>query len=406
MNHKHFPPHVKLGIRITAGVACLGLVYLSGVYTGYQNRPAMSQVTDLVHKESPLTADTDFDAFWRAWQILDQKFPGSDKVSAKNRMYGAIKGLAGSFGDPYTTFFPPADNVGFETQIAGGFSGIGAEIGKKDGLLTVIAPLKGTPADRAGLKPGDKIIKIDKKITTDIDVDQAINLIRGEEGTTVSLTILRQGFAAPKVFDIKREQITLPTVKTESRADKKAFVIHLYNFSAQSTDLFKKGLDEYLASGYTNLLLDLRGNPGGYIDAADAIGSWFLPQGEVIVKEIGKTPADIVTHTSTGPTLFPKGHKLIILADKGSASASEILSGALSEQGIGKLVGTQTFGKGSVQEVIKLTPDTSLKVTVAKWYTPHGISISETGLTPSTVIEQPATATTDIQLEKALDLFK
>ena len=397
---------MKLGIRITAGVACLGLVYLSGVYTGYQNRPAMSQVTDLVHKESPLTADTDFDAFWRAWQILDQKFPGSDKVSAKNRMYGAIKGLAGSFGDPYTTFFPPADNVGFETQIAGGFSGIGAEIGKKDGLLTVIAPLKGTPADRAGLKPGDKIIKIDKKITTDIDVDQAINLIRGEEGTTVSLTILRQGFAAPKVFDIKREQITLPTVKTESRADKKAFVIHLYNFSAQSTDLFKKGLDEYLASGYTNLLLDLRGNPGGYIDAADAIGSWFLPQGEVIVKEIGKTPADIVTHTSTGPTLFPKGHKLIILADKGSASASEILSGALSEQGIGKLVGTQTFGKGSVQEVIKLTPDTSLKVTVAKWYTPHGISISETGLTPSTVIEQPATATTDIQLEKALDLFK
>lgn len=399
-------PHLKTGLRITAGVACFTLIFLSGVYTGYQNRPAVAQVSNLLNKDAEQTTDADFNTFWKAWQALDQKFPGAEKVSAQDRMYGAIKGLAGSFGDPYTTFFPPADNVGFETQIDGAFGGIGAEIGKKENNLIIIAPLKETPAEKIGLKSGDIIVKINDKITTDFTVDKAISMIRGEEGTSVSLTIFREGFTQPKVFTIERAKITLPTVKTEKLEDKKVFVIHLYNFSAQSVELFKKGLDEYLASGYTNLLLDLRGNPGGYIDAASAIASWFIPQGKVVVKEIGKTATDVSVHTSTGPVLFPSNHKLIILADKGSASASEILAGALSEQGIGTLVGTQTFGKGSVQQVIKLTPDTSLKVTIAKWYTPNGTSISETGLTPSKIIEQPLDAKTDVQLAKTLDLFK
>lgn len=406
MTSRNLPPHIKTGIRISAGIACLSIVFLSGVYVGFENRPALAAITDVVHKDSPLTASADFDTFWRAWKVLDEKFPAADKISAQNRMYGAIKGLAGSFGDPYTTFFPPSDNVAFETQIDGAFSGIGAEIGKKNDVLTVITPIKDTPAERAGLKAGDVIVKIDQKITADLDVDSAIALIRGKEGTVVNLTVVRQGLTAPKVISITRAHITLPTVKTEKRADKKTFIIHLYNFSAQSVELFKKGLDEYIASGYTNLLLDLRGNPGGYIDAANAIGSWFIPKGSVIVKEIGKDDQDVAVHKSTGPVLFPTTHTLIVLVDKGSASASEILAGALSEHGVGRLVGTKTFGKGSVQEVIKLTPDTSLKVTIAKWYTPHGVSISETGLTPGTIVEQPATATTDIQLEKALDLFQ
>ncbi len=164
-------------------------------------------------------------------------------------------------------------------------------------------------------------------------------------------------------------------------------------------------MNNYLASGDHKLLIDLRGNPGGYLDAAVQIGSEFIPAGKTIVKEIGKDPSDVTVHTSTGPVIFPSGDKLIILADQGSASAAEILAGALSQQGIGTLVGQQTFGKGSVQQVIPLTNDTSLKVTIAHWYTPDGTSISEKGLTPSIVIPFDSTAKTDTQLEKAVDLF-
>jgi carboxyl-terminal processing protease len=322
-------------------------------------------------------------------------------------MYGAIKGMVDSFNDPYTTFFPPAENTAFETAISGSFDGIGAEIGEKDGVLTVIAPLKGTPAERAGLKPGDKIMKIGDVVTTDLSVDKAIELIRGKAGTSVDLTILREDFTQPKVITVAREHISLSTVDTESRPDQKVFIIHLYNFSANSDRLFKSALQQYVASGYPNLIVDLRGNPGGYLDAAVQIGSWFIPEGKTIVKEIGKTPDEVTVHTSKGPVLFPSTSKLVILVNKGSASASEILAGALSEQGIGILAGEQTYGKGSVQEVVPITPDTSLKVTIAKWYTPNGVSISLKGLTPSVVLTPSADDTkgNDSELEAAVALF-
>jgi carboxyl-terminal processing protease len=367
----------------------------------------MQKITGLIHKEPVVDADAaDFTSFWNAWQILSEKFPGADTVSAQDRVYGAIKGLASSFGDPYTTFFPPKDNVAFQTEISGSFNGVGIEIGQKDGILTVIAPLKGTPADRAGIRAGDKIVKIGDKITSDMSIDSAIELIRGKEGTPIELTTLREGVSGPQVFTLTREHIALPTAETEKREKEKVFIIHLYNFSAESPDAFKNGLDEYLASGYHNLVIDLRDNPGGYLDAADKIGGWFIPEGKVIVKEIGKTPDDVTVHTSKGPVLFPKGDKLVVLANKGSASAAEILAGALSEQGIGTLAGEQTFGKGSVQEVVSLTPDTSLKVTVAKWYTPNGVSISEKGLAPQVEIKLPADAKSDVQLDEAVALFK
>ncbi len=255
-------------------------------------------------------------------------------------------------------------------------------IGEKDNILTVIAPLKGTPADKAGILSGDKILKIDGKDTSSLTVDQAVDLMRGKSGTSVTLSIGRVGTTTTiKDYTITRATIDLPTVDTEMRSGG-VFVIHLYSFSANSAELFKAALNKYLASGDHNLLIDLRGNPGGYLDAAVQIGSEFIPQGKVIVKEIGKTASDVSVHNSTGPKMFPDGDKLIILANQGSASAAEILSGALSEQGIGVLVGQQTFGKGSVQQVIPLTSDTAMKVTVAKWYTPNGVSISEKGLTP------------------------
>jgi carboxyl-terminal processing protease len=398
--------HIILGLKAMLGVFFTLGVFFGGVYIGYQNRPAMQKITSVIHKDVVPEANlADFNAFWKAWDLVNQKFPNADKTNPQDRVYGAIKGMLASFGDPYTTFFPPAENKVFETEIAGSFSGVGIEIGQKEGILTVIAPLKDTPAYRAGIKSGDKIVKIGDKITNDMTIEKAIELIRGKEGTNVDLTIFRDGFTQPKTFAITRAQITLPTVDTEKREKEKVFIIHLYNFSAQSPELFYDAFREYMSSGYPNLLLDLRGNPGGYLDAAVIIGSLFIPEGQTIVKEIGKDSKDVTIHASKGGALFPKTSKLYILADKGSASASEILAGALSEHGIGTLVGEQTFGKGSVQEVVKLTNDTSIKVTVAKWYTPNGVSISDSGLTPKIKIPYSEENGVDKQLETAIGLF-
>lgn len=397
-------PHVQTGMRIFGTIIFGILLFLVGVYVGFENRPSVQKITGVFNKETAVAAETDFNPFWKAWQVVNEKLPGADKTANADRMYGAIKGMLASFDDPYTTFFTPSENTIFETEINGAFSGVGIELGSKEGILTVIAPLKNTPAYKAGILSGDKIVKIGDTITSDMSIDDAINLIRGESGTTIALTIFREGFTEPKLYTLTRSTITIPTVDTEIVDE--AFVIHLYNFSAQSVGQFKQAFNAYLASGKENLLLDLRGNPGGYLDAAVTIGGLFIPEGEVIVKEIGKTQNDVLVHTSTGPVLFPAKHKLIILVDKGSASASEILAGALSEHGIGQLVGTQTYGKGSVQEVIPITSDTSMKVTVAKWYTPKGISISDQGLTPAILIPYEPESTSDTQLAKALQLFK
>lgn len=402
------PRHIILGLRIFLGILVLGLVFVGGVYVGYANRPASEAIANVIHKESntdtPLT--TDFEPFWKAWKLVEEKFPGAEKISAEDRLYGAIKGMLASFKDPYTTFFPPEESKEFESQISGEFSGVGIEIGQKEGILTVIAPLKDTPAFRAGIKAGDKIVKIDTQITSDMGIDKAIELIRGESGTQVTLTIIREGSSEPKVFSLTREKIALPTVDTQRREKDGVFIIHLYNFSAKSAKQFTSAFTEYKSSGYHKLIVDLRGNPGGYLQAAVQIAGLFVPEGKVVVKEIGKSSDDVTIHTSPGPGAFPKTDTLIILVDQGSASASEILAGALSEQGIGTLVGAKTFGKGSVQEVLKLTADTSIKITVAKWYTPQGVSISESGLVPSIALKQGMDPKKDTQLDDAVELFK
>jgi carboxyl-terminal processing protease len=233
--------------------------------------------------------------------------------------------------------------------------------------------------------------------------------MRGKKGTKVSLTVAREGFAEPKVFTITRDTINLPTVETKDVPQKSAFVISLYTFTDQSPQLFAQALQKFKTTNDKNLIIDLRDNPGGYLDAAVAIAGHFLPQGDVVVKEIGKNPdTDTMVHKSAGPGEIT-GKNIYVLVNQGSASASEILSGALSEHGVATLIGERTFGKGSVQEVVPLAGDTSLKVTVAKWYTPDGVSISEKGLTPKIELKQdgtPTPANPDPVLQEALDLIK
>lgn len=399
---------LTLGAQIVIAIIAVAGVFFAGVYVGFENRPASEKITSLVNKEPSIASGTttDFSPFWKAWALVKEKYPEASKTTDQDHLYGAIKGMLASFGDPYTTFFTPEESKVFESEIAGEFGGVGMELGKKDGVLTVIAPLKDTPAARAGIMAGDKVIKIGDTASIDMNVDKAVELIRGEPGTPVTLTMVREGLKEQKVVTLTRAKIAIPTVDTEYRSDKGVFVIKLYSFSAQSPELFRNALNEFANSGSTKLVLDLRNNPGGYLEAAVSMAGWFLPEGDVVVKEIGKTEKDVVVHKSKGPGIFKDKIKMVVLVNGGSASASEILAGALSEHNVATLMGEQTFGKGSVQELMKLTSNTSIKITVAKWYTPNGVSISENGLTPNVKLEPNKDDKKDDQLEAAINSFK
>lgn len=395
-----------------ATLLIVGASFFVGVYVG-ENHSGVSRISqDLEKTDQPLSAPADFSPFWHAWELVDQKFVSTGtstihKDINQDRVWGAIRGMVESLGDPYTTFFPPEESSIFESDISGNFGGVGLEIGVKDNVPVVISPLKGTPGYRAGIKSGDFILKIDDLSTERLSVDEAVKHIRGDIGTTVKLTLVRPGEKEPFVVTLTRAAIDIPTIETELRADN-IFVIRLYNFSAISSNLFRGALREFVRSGSNKLILDLRGNPGGYLEAAVDMASWFLPPGAVIVKEDYKDNKDAVLHRSKGYNIFGPKLSMVILIDGGSASASEILAGALKENGIATLVGTHSFGKGSVQELIKLTPDTSLKVTIARWLTPKGNSISNGGLTPDVVVEIPTKDTAkagDVQLKKAVEIL-
>ena len=329
-------------------------------------------------------------------------------VTDQQRVWGAVSGLASSLGDPYTVFFPPKENKSFKEEILGSFEGIGAEIGIKDETLTIIAPLKDTPAWKAGVKSGDKIIRIDDAITNDMTIDEAIDLIHGPSGTNVTLTILRLGENTTREIVIKRDKIQIPTIDTELRDDD-IFVIKFYSFSENSASLFRDVLIKFIDSKKTKLILDLRGNPGGYLDSAINIGSWFITEGDTILSEDRGDGSKPKIFRSHGPRLFNDKLPFVVLIDSGSASASEILAGALREHNIATLVGEKTFGKGSVQELIKITDDTSLKVTVAHWLTPKGVSISEKGIEPDVKVpftQKDYDAKRDPQMDKAVEILK
>jgi len=390
--------------NITIALAVLGAFFL-GIYVDNSNRPQIEKV-QLANKETAVKTDADFSPFWKVWNTINEKYPNADKTTDQDRVYGAVSGLVDSLNDPYSVFFNPDEAKSFEEEIAGNFTGIGIEVGVKDKTLTVVAPLKDTPAYKANIKSGDRILKIDKTITSNLSIEEAIKLIRGEKGTTVTLTIFREGNKDPIEIKIIRDVINIPTLDTELRPDG-IFVVKLYNFSANSAILFRDAMKQFVESKTDKLLLDLRGNPGGYLDSAIDISSWFLPSGKIVVTEdYGKNKKDVMR--SKGYNIFNDNLKFVILIDSGSASASEIVAGAMQDNGRAKLVGSQSFGKGSVQEAIKVTSDTLLKITIAKWLTPNGTSISEKGLTPDYKIELTAKdieEKKDRQLEKAVEIL-
>lgn len=360
----------------------------------------------------------DFSPVWKAWAVIDEKFvPAAVGTSTpiatttkeinESRVWGMIQGLAGSLNDPYTYFLPPVESQQFADDMSGSFEGVGMEIAVRDQVLTVVSPLKGTPSEKAGIKSGDRILKIDEADTKDMDVASAVKLIRGPRGSVVTLTILREGWTASKEIEVTRDVIDIPTVTTESLGDG-IFSIQLMSFSSQSPNLFRDALRGFVESGNTKLILDLRGNPGGYLEAAVDMASWFLPLGKVIVTEDYAGHEQNIVHRSRGYDIFNENLKMVILVDRGSASASEILAEALRYHGKATLVGDTTFGKGSVQELVDITPETALKITVARWLGPSGKQIPNTGIAPDVEVvmtDEDVKAEKDPQLDKAIEML-
>lgn len=364
-------------------------------------------------------SDVDFSPVWKAWDVINEKFvPAAVATSTpvatstaelnQERVWGMITGLAGSLNDPYTYFLPPSDNKLFTEDMSGSFEGVGMEIAVRDQVLTVVSPLKGSPAEKAGIKSGDKIMKIDDTDTQGMDITAAVKRIRGPGGSAVTLSILREGWASPREIKVTRGSISVPAMETKQLPDG-VFVLSLMSFTANSPDLFRSGLREFVQSGDTKLILDLRGNPGGYLDAAVDMASWFLSSGKVIVTEDYAGHAQNIVHRSRGYDVFNENLKMVILVDHGSASASEILADALRYYGKAKLVGDITFGKGSVQELIDITPDTALKLTIARWLGPDGKQIPNTGILPDVkvkITDEDVKAGKDPQLDKAVEIVK
>jgi len=341
-------------------------------------------------REETADPEKDLSQFWRVWELMDEKFVSASSsvvITSEDKMNGAIQGMVKAFNDPYSAFLPPVQSAAFAEDISGNFSGVGMEIGIRDNLITVIAPLPGTPAEKAGLLPGDIITEIDSVTTDGMRVDEAVRLIRGEKDTEVILSIYREGNLEIKTYAVIRDTIDIPTIATEKIGD--VFVIRLFSFNAISELKTQEALREFAISGADKLILDLRGNPGGYLQSAVAISSFFLPTGKVVVKESFRDNDMEKLYRSSGRAIREFNNKdLVVLIDGGSASASEIMAGALREHNAATLIGVNSFGKGSVQELVSLPDGSSVKITVARWLTPNNVSISDGGLDPDIIISR------------------
>ncbi|MDO8557313.1 MAG: S41 family peptidase [Candidatus Jorgensenbacteria bacterium] len=404
---------ILIGIGILVVIAGVGYgAFLRGVTYGAQFKSI--KITD-----SRQLLDADFSTFWEAVDVVKENYIGIKDVKDKDMLEGAISGMVGALNDPYTTFFNRSDAQKFDQDLSGSFGGIGARIDVKDDQIIIVAPLKDTPAYKAGLKAGDKILKIDDELTTNMDVDAAVKIIRGKEGTEVSLLILRDGWEDPKTFKLMREIINVPTLEWEmvdlasstvsngNEVKTQAALIRLYNFNINALGLFSTAVSRIAAEDPRGIIIDLRDNPGGYLDVAVGIGSLLLSPGEVVVQENMSGKA-LEILKSDGPGMF-QDIPVVVIVNSGSASASEILAGALRDVRNAKLVGETTFGKGSVQEIKELSDGATIKVTIAEWLTPKGTHINKKGLAPDFTVkisDSDAKNGRDPQLSKAIQVLK
>lgn len=383
--------------------------FVVGFYYGQNSRPSIEKIKGIQNLEQGKPQSVDFSLFWDVWNRLQDKFVNREKLDYQKMVYGAISGALASLGDPYTVFMNPTENKNFSQNMQGNLEGIGAEVGIRKDIVTIISPLENSPAKRAGLKPGDKILKIDDQLTAGMTIEEAVSKIRGPKGTEVVLTIVRDGWESAKEFKIIREVINVPIIKLEMKESggKKIAHLSIYEFTENSAGEFIKAAEQILTSDAKGIILDVRSNPGGYLESAVDIAGWFLPEKMLVVSEdYGNGKQN--EHRSAGINKLGR-YPLVVLINQGSASASEILAGALRDDKSVKLVGEKSFGKGSVQQLEQLAGGASLKVTVARWLTPSGHSIMDEGLEPDVKIEltkDDIENSRDPQIDKALEMLR
>ncbi len=402
-------------VRIGIATIIVAVIAAEAFYIGYNKgvkNPETILIRGVVNMDEGKPNAVDFNTFWQSWKILKEKYIDTGKIDNQTLVYGAISGLFDSLKDPNTVFMPPSDAKKFNEEISGEFSGVGMEIGIRNDQLVVIAPLKDTPAEQAGLKPGDKIIKIDDKVSIEMAVDEAVKIIRGPRGTAIVLTIQRNGWDEPKKFSIIRDIIKIPTIDFKMLAlseaeEKNIAYFHLYNFYENAPFLFYQSAIKAAMQNPKGVILDLRNNPGGYLEASVNLAGWFLKPGELVVtEEFGSDKKEEFKANNSG---FFKDLPTVVLINEGSASASEILAGALRDNRGIKLVGKKSFGKGTVQELERLRDGSSIKITVAHWLMPNGGLIEKNGITPDyeiNITEEDVKAGRDPQLEKAMEILK
>jgi len=406
---------------VSFGVYAAVVLILGGFVGGFelgksQQTPGAAKPGEVTNKNAPpkyASKDVSFDQFWQVWDILKNEYLRKPVIDP-TLFYGSIKGMVASLGDPYSSYFDPDEAASFQSQLSGTFDGIGAEIGFKDMQMTVMAPLPGTPAAKAGLKAGDAILKINGEDTTNMALDIAITKIRGPKGTTVTLNIDRAGVEEPFDVTITRDTITVDSVKwkmvddqgKDTDGNKGIAVITISEFNQDTVKEFDAAIRDLLLRDAKGIVIDLRGDPGGYLDAAVEVPRDWIGDQPVVIQRKSDGSEE-----SMSPTLKPNHLDLptVILVDKWSASAAEIVTGAMQDYGKATVIGETTFGKGSVQEYIDSFPDGSaLKLTVAEWLTPKGRSIDKKGITPDVAVsisDDDIKAGKDPQLDKALELI-
>ncbi len=391
-----------------------GVGYFLGqnqVKVNWQNyHPSVS----VQNQNPPANIPADFSLFWTVWDRVGQLYVDKSKLDSQKMVYGAISGMVAAVGDPYTVFLPPVKNKESKEDLSGSFEGIGAQLGMKGENIVVVAPLSGTPAEAAGVKSGDWIVKIDGQDTAKLTLPEAVTKIRGPRGTRVTLTVLHDGATNPVDLTITRDTITVASVEekiTESTASGKltqAVYIKLSRFGDSTNSEWDAAVTKAVTQLDQNkdlkgVILDLRNDPGGFLDSAVYVASEFLPDGLIVRQANGDGTSQDYTVNRLGKFLKVP---VVVLINGGSASASEIVAGALQARGRAKLVGTQSFGKGSVQEAQDLPGGAGLHVTISKWLLPNDQWINGTGLTPDVKVKNSDTdPTKDLQLDKAVEVL-
>jgi len=391
--------------RWLAIILLMGVSFTADLFWSNRQTDAAKQ---LAYSPEALKTDTgsnfNFNLYWEVWDRLKSDYVDKNKIKDEDMFYGSLRGLAASMDDPYTIFMDPKEAQEFSDDLLGTFEGIGAEVGMRNDLITVIAPLAGMPAEKAGIRAGDKIYAINGESTIGLGVDEAVKKIRGPKGTEVVLTIIRQDEEGPIDIKIIRDQIFVKSVKTEIRKDG-VMVITASNFNDDTLDLFNQAVETALTKNPKGLILDLRNNPGGYLDTAIYMASAWVKEGPVVVEQFGEGKRQ--EYFATGNNRLGN-FKTVVLINGGSASASEIVAGALRDYKKATLVGEQSYGKGSVQSLRNLSDGSALKVTVAKWLTPSGDFINDKGITPDIEVKlskDDLNKNIDPQMNKALELI-